>query len=270
MTYAQDEASRESGGTIELYEFVGPIDTFRYTNHSQNYEHLGNTFFAIPLTRSNIVIEVGKAPELSLTVPITLDLVSKYVFQIAPQGLDLSVTRLHLESGNYASYWQGPVAAFSVKERLVSIRVPSPLGQLLANNVLNIRYQPICNNVLFDPVCSLSNLTLRESGTLSTISGDGKGLVVAGTGLRGDQWARGGEIIHQTNGERRLIVDQVGTAITILWPFSVNVPAGSLVYVYAGCDHKISTCVDKFDNFNNFNGMPNVVTQKLSQEQDGN
>ena len=271
MTYAQDEASRESGSPIELYEFVGTIETFRITNNNQDYEFGGDTYFAVPLTRSELVVNAGSnAPELSITVPITLDLISKYVFQVAPQELDLTVTRVHVESGDFDTYWSGPVTAFSVKERLVTMRCPSKLGVLMEYKLPTIRYQPYCNNVLYDTVCNIPASSYLKVGTLSTINNTGKILTVSAAGLPdvADQWARGGEIVNTDNGERRMIIDHVGNTLTILWPFSINTAVAANIGVYAGCDHSIATCSAKFINWDNFNGMPFVLTQTLSTEQE--
>lgn len=50
-----------------------------------------------------------------------------------------------------------------------------------------------------------------------------------------------------------------GTAIVILrqaFPFALQV--GDVFTLIAGCDHRFSTCVNKYDNANNFRGEPHV------------
>jgi hypothetical protein len=274
MTYATDEASTEDGSPVELYEFVGTVDTFRYTNAEANVSFSGDTYYAIPLLRSAVEIPGdGGAPQLSVKMPISVpfgvpDLPGKYVFQIAPPELDLTMYRLHIASGSSITFWRGPVAAFAVKEGEVDIVVPTYIGRLVEDKIPQVNYQRYCNNTLFGDVCGVVAADFMEATTVSSISADGKTITVASMGAQPDDWAKGGDIVDATTGEKRLILSQEGNVLTILWPFSVNVVATTAVEVYTGCAHTIDTCDSKFSNTDNFTGMPFVLRQNSSSTQE--
>lgn len=78
-------------------------------------------------------------------------------------------------------------------------------------------------------------------------------IVVAAAAARPNGWLKAGEIITPT--ERRLIVEHNGAEITLNYPFRA-MAAGMEVTLYAGCDHSIETCDDKFNNLVNFLGFP--------------
>lgn len=274
MTYEQDEASREDGNPVELYEFVGTVETWRYTSAMTDIDFGGFTYIAIPIRRSALVIPPdGDAPELAVTLPITADIVANYVFQIAPPKLVLTITRLHVSTLNSGLYWRGPVTGWTVKEREVSARVPHPLAQKMEDKIPAIHYQPYCNNVLFDNSCQEPTAGNFEATTVITISGDGRTITVLSMGARANDFAKGGDIVSTVTGERRMILSQIGPVLTILWPFSIHLTTSApndAVNVFAGCDHSLDDCVNKFDNVENFTGMPFIVSQELNSTQNGN
>jgi len=82
-------------------------------------------------------------------------------------------------------------------------------------------------------------------------------VTLASIGIAPDQWFRAGEIVRNVDGERRAIVDQAGAVLTLAHPFRTLLN-GNGVTLYAGCDHTLATCSDKFNNAVNFGGHPTV------------
>ena len=68
-----------------------------------------------------------------------------------------------------------------------------------------------------------------------------------------DQYYKSGAIL--IGNERRLIVDQTGAVLTLLAPFT-GVANGTACTIYAGCDHTVETCRDKFSNVIHYGGFP--------------
>jgi len=277
MTYAQDEASLQDGDPVELYEFVAANQTFRYTSSGVNIDFDPGsglqTFFPIPIKRSPVTAKGQDNQELSVTIPIDTSLAERFVFQIAPSQLELTVYRLHQTSGFSSVFWRGPVMGWSVKERVISIRVPDRLLSRINEEVPKIKYQQLCNNVLYDGICSIPPALFQAIGAITAagISGDGRTITLASGTMAPspDGWADGGLLTHQATGESRLIITHVGDVLTVLWPFSTSVAPLDNMVVNAGCDHSIATCVNKFSNEDNFNGMPFVLSQALNQTQSG-
>lgn len=275
MTYQQDEASLQDGDPIELYEFVGNAQTFYLTSAEEDVDFNSgaglNTYFAVPIKRSPIMAKGEDSRELSVTVPVDLELAERFVFQIAPSVLTLRIFRLHQTSGFSTPFWNGPIMAWSIKERLIAFRVLDRVLSRINEEVPKFKYQQLCNNVLYDGRCAVVAASFEESGILSTFSGDGKTVTLAAGTMapNPDGWANGGLLTHQATGEARMIITHVGDVMTIMFPFSVNVNVLDTMVVNAGCDHSLATCIDKFANVDHFTGMPFVLSQALNPTQGG-
>ncbi len=276
MTYATEEASEDSGSPIELYKFVGTSTTFRYTSSGsdETFDDGGGpeVYTAIPIRRTGVTVDPdGGSPQLTVTMSVVQDLAARYVFQIAPPDLYLTVHRKHAGSSFSVIQWEGDVMTWSVDGGEVSFVIPNSLVSRVQEDLPRARYQPYCNNVLFDDICTLTRTGHEQATTISSISGDGRTINLASIGAFPNDWAHGGELTHSTTGESRMIVNQTGAVVTILWPFSSDVAVSDNVVAYAGCDHTLSDCKTRFltSNVDNFNGMPFILSQALNPTQNG-
>lgn len=274
MTYATEEASEDSGGPIELYKFVGTSNTYRYTSAENDvvFDDGGGdeTYTAVPIQRTDPVIKPdGGAPELSVSMSVNQGLVHAYVFQIAPPDLYLTVYRKHEGSAFNIVLWEGEVMTWSVDGDIATCVVPNELTARVQEELPRARYQPYCNNVLYDAICTVPRAGNDQATTITSFSGDGRTVNVASMGARPNDWAHGGELTHDATGESRMVINHTGNALEILYPFSVDVEVSDAVTVYQGCDHTLNDCVNTFNNQDNFNGMPFIISQALNPTQDG-
>ena len=275
MTYAANEASVEDGDPVELFEFIGTENTYRFTSSEKDisFDSDGGgpyTFNAIGIERGNVSQPSdGQAPTITVTVPIDEDLVERFVLGIAPPDLEMKLYRLHQTSGLSATIWRGDVNSWSIKGRGVDFVIPNGLVQAVKEDLPRARYQVYCNNVLYDERCGLDpDLgNRRHSTTISAISADGRTITVASNGGYVDGYFDGGALIHTSSGERRTIQDQTGTSILVQWPFSANVDTTEGCILERGCNHSIQDCDEKHFNTDNFNGMPLIAPQSLNRNQ---
>lgn len=281
MTYAQDEASTEDATPVELYEFTGYSATYRYTSAEEDVQFDSGagvqTFTAIPISRNSVSADdraAGKS--LVVSLPVDTTLARTEVLQIGYRGLQLTVWRMHRASGFSAGIWKGKVVGWNIKGRMVALNVPNKYAQRMNDNLPRLQYQPYCNNVLFDSVCQRSRLNFTEPTTLDVgtgISTDGKTLTLSSIGITAKYetvgWADGGDIVHDATGERRMIISHNDVVIKIMQPFNGVVANGDAVTVYAGCNHSLDHCVNKFTNWNHFNGMPFLITQSVVTAKNG-
>ncbi len=286
MSYESDEASVEDGAPIELYEFLGSdlaVNTFRYTSADADVTFdpggVGGSrlFTAIPIKRTGVELsQQGTDPTVTVTLPADSDLAARYVFQVAPPTLYLTIYRCHIGVGTeeVVIEWEGDVISWFAEENLTSFVIPNELVARVNETVPRVKYQPYCNNVLYDTICAVSKTGDNiHATTISSFSADGRTVNVASMGSNPSAWADGGEIIHDATGEARMILAQAGTALTIMYPFSVNVDTSEAVTLAVGCDHSLNDCVNKFEqpdgNQDNFTGMPFIITQALNPTQSG-
>jgi hypothetical protein len=178
--------------------------------------------------------------------------VQDYAFTTSPPKLKLTIYRQ--EPGGTIVYWTGPVNNMSVDEDgRAAVRCPSFLGAALVGNIPDVHYQTPCNHTLYDGRCGVDYAANSNVTAVTAISADGKTITVGSIAAL-DGKLIGGELALGT-GERRMIVSQVGTAITVNFPFA-RITVGGAATVAAGCDYAYSgDCKNKFDNQLRFGGF---------------
>jgi uncharacterized phage protein (TIGR02218 family) len=263
MTYLDDELSVHDGQPIELYEFYSSSTTYRFTSHIEDVEFSGQTFSAIPITRG--ALEGGTqedSPTIEIQMPFTEQIVKDFAYSISPNSLNLIIHRIHTEIGEPIEYWRGEVSAISVSGRIAKFRVPSILAGKMQASVPGTFYQSQCNHCLYSSRCGISAEAYKLETTILNILGNGSSLVLASSGGAAQNWFKAGEIIRVSDGERRMIVYQSGASINLNYPFP-NIEIGDAVEVYAGCDHTVADCRDKFNNIINFGGHPFIPSSNV-------
>lgn len=253
MTFLLDETSVDSANPIELYRFVGSLDVYTYTSGNRPMTYNSEVYRPITMQRSEIKLgDVTERNELKVTLPITVKLVKDYGFDIPPPELTLQIYRVHGKSGAIQPWFKGSVTAITMEGTKASVAVPSIFSAYMSSEFPNVMYQSQCNHPLYSARCGVNRDDWKIETILNTILDETK-IVVADAAARPNGWLKAGEIITAT--ERRLIVEHVGAEITLNYPFRA-MAAGMEVTLYAGCDHSIQTCNDKFDNLVNFLGFP--------------
>ena len=262
MAYLDDDQSVHDGQPIELYKFEGPSASlsFYYTSYHDNVLYLGDTYVAVPLARNSIrVSAVDRQPEMVVQLPRNLDIVQEYAFSVAPRNLELTVFRMHTITGDAITYWSGSVSGFSVSGDVAKLRSASKLGDALDTEIPAVYYQSLCNHRLYDTRCGVVEASFTTATTVSSVSG-----TTVVVGAVGPNTHKAGEIVRASDGERRTIVAQSGTTLTITHPFrELNV--SDSVDLKAGCDHSVSTCKTTFSNVINFGGHPNIPVKDVTR-----
>lgn len=254
MSYDDDEKSTSNNRPIELYSIVAGLVTYRYTSWPADYVYDGDTYTAIPIKRSSTA-SVGHQdqPELTVEMPVSTQFIQDIAFDLPPQSVVLTILRLQQVSGVALTLWTGAVVGIMASGRIAKLRVPTLLADSSSILVSAVHAQRMCNHILYDARCQIVRADFDVATTVSSLSG--AVVTVASDGGNVDQWFRGGELV--IGGERRTITDHTGNAMTLLAPM-YGVSAGNAVTLYAGCDHSIAMCKDKFDNVTNFGGHPQL------------
>lgn len=282
MTYVSDEASVESGAAIELYEFIGSdlaVNTFRYTSADADVTFDpgdgggSRTFSSIPMKRSGVTMTAeGDDPSIIVTVPADSLLAQRYIFQIAPPDLYMTLFRCHIGVGTeqVITAWEGNVISWSVQDNLAELVVPSDLAVRIQERIPRVKYQRYCNNTLYDSVCGIPKSGNNiQAATVSSFPTE-KQVIVSTVGGQPNGYWDGGEIKHDATGEARMILSQIGTQLTMLYPFSANVDPAEAVTLARGCTHTLSDC-RTFNtprgNTNKFTGFAFVTSQETDSKQ---
>ena len=139
-------------------------------------------------------------------------------------------------------------------------------GQQALNQVRGRLYSPLCDAVVGDTRCGvdLTDPALHAGATVTDVSDRNR---VAASGL--DSFAIGwfslGHAVW-TSGARDGLGDGIvahtreGTVdiLAFVAPVGDTAEIGDTLVVTAGCDRRLATCRDKFDNVVNFRGFPHI------------
>jgi uncharacterized phage protein (TIGR02218 family) len=131
------------------------------------------------------------------------------------------------------------------------------IGSSFQANGLRLCWSRMCPHVLYDQnSCKVNKATYKITATIG-LAAQGQ-LDCPEVGRLPDGWFDGGFVewqIAQGVPERRGIDWHQGTKLSLLG-FSDGFEGGQVIQVYAGCDRTILTCANKFNNADNYGGVP--------------
>lgn len=258
MSYISDETSVHDGKPKELYRFEGTYGNYFYTTQQEEATYLGEAYEPATMRRSAVKTGTKEDDGLdcNIEMPVSIPLARDYAFRTTPPRLWLTIYRYHTLD-DVKTYWSGPVVAITVQRGRATLRSPSALNYALGGNCPSIYYQTPCNRVLFDEGCKVSRIAHSVATTVVDVNG--RSLSVASIGGKPAGYFIGGELVA-ASGERRMIIGQAGTDITLNYPFA-RLSKTQTVTLVAGCDHAYEgDCANKFANQKNFGGFPFVPT----------
>jgi len=263
MSFDSLESSVEDSEPVELIEIVLGSEVFRYTSTEDEITISGITYEPEPAVRSSIgqgSEERTNRVELSLSGDNTF--VQKYLPSVPGQKAVVTIMRIQrgdLPSPTVVQLFTGAVQSvvFTDQGKLAKVAV-APTASAASRTIPRWTYQGPCNNVLYDDLCTVNQADFLFTGEV--LSQDGNDIEVDGADAFADDHFTAGFAEAFGGTDFRLITDHVGTTITLLLPFPFSV-VGSSINLFAGCDHSIATCKNKFDNVINHGGFAFVPTE---------
>lgn len=261
MSYSEHETSADEGSPVELYHFsrVGLLH-WRYTSADRDYTQDSQIYLARAIRRSQI--EQGPEPRRSgLTVTAGHDLPVIQPYKVAAPSDPILLTLRQVHHGDVDAeasiIWQGRIVSvrFAGEEADIALE---PMGGDMKSTGLRRNFQKGCPHDLYGPGCGVDKEDFRTNGTVDTITGEV--VSVSEADALPDGYFSGGMLLYEVAAgvfERRFITEHAGANLTLdAYPYDLLVSAA--VILYAGCDHVIQTCHDKFDNRLNYGGQPYI------------
>lgn len=257
MVYQTDETSATDGRPLELYKFIGTYDNYLYTSASREITSSGEVYTPLFIQRNALKVGTQEQREnaLEISMPFDITMVNTYAYQNAPPSLVMELRRAHeTDHNDTVLLWKGRVTAFSVEGRVAKLRVPALFSYILEGNAPTPRFQAPCNHVLYDARCGVDPALHQHATTVTSIVGTDVALNTLPFGA--NEAAAG--LIFNALGESRMVLSNVGTAITISYAFS-TLSVGDPVTIRKGCDHALNgDCINRFNNGARFGGFPIV------------
>lgn len=202
-----------------------------------------------------------------ITVALNRDTASRLAeFLISKSGrVEVKAVEVDIDAQSVTDVFEGEVTKFKLDPHTVELTVESVISKGL-DTANRVRLTTGCIHKLFDAKCGLSAADFRVVGTVTSISGRTVAVSPTSLGPRvpaspPDNWFKYGKITIKY--ESRMIVSSSSFSVTVQIAFR-KAEVGDEAYLYAGCDKKLSTCRDKFDNVSHFLGFPHTPTENAS------
>lgn len=275
MTFISAEQSAEDSQPRELYSIVvnDGVTIYRHTSATRDISYSGDVYTSIALERGEVAITMpGDEKDLIVTLPIDHAFVRRWTAQaVPPRKAELTVYRQN--GGETEQIWNGPITSMNAESSVAKFRVPSRAGEWMLRLIPLFTAGRECSNVLYDTACTVSRtgsfggLAFKVTTTVIYVNGRDVRVDLGDTDRNGS-WAEGGELLHTATGDRMTITLQtdLNAGISAVADLRmqmqiVGLKVGDSVEIYAGCDHDMTSCRDKFDNRPNFRGFPSMPSQ---------
>lgn len=256
MSFAAKEISREDGQPIEFYKFVLGSTAFRYTTAEDEITLGADIYVPTGISRERILMgSEQKQDVITVTMPTNKQPATQFISVVPGQPVFLTILRQHSTDGatpQVVTIFKGKVRAIAYSQDGFEAKLSvMSLSNSMGVEFPRFTYQGLCNHFLYDERCQVAQASFETIGTVSVESGSV--LTVPGLSAKADGFFTSG-FIQSSTPDFRLVLSHTGDNITILLPFQ-NPVLGSIVSVFAGCDHTIATCKSKFNIVENYGGF---------------
>lgn len=252
MTFDSNMQAIEQDALPELYKIVGGGYEWRYTSYKTDLTFLWDTYVAATIKRSGF--SNSKQPgesKVTITFPMA-EPIQKYISAYPLPSTSVDIYRAVKSSmSQYALLFSGKVRKATFNNKIISAECW--IDDEMSNMLPYVVHQSYCNWQVFDCNCKLEKEDYKVTAVV-TVSGNS--LISSTFATYAVGHFTQGWVLFQ--GDMRFITNHAGSQIDLQLSFGSSLVDGSTVYVYPGCDGAAATCIDKYDNFRNWCGMPYI------------
>lgn len=240
----------------------------RFTDLARSVSYGAATYAADPGIRVSAVTQAVDGASQNATLEIALGSSSIQEADIRAGRLDRATFKLSAidwsapDANGEIVLMQGVLSDIDFHDKgLASILIKGMLGSSNPSNVGNETYSKLCRAQLGDSRCTKDLTALTYSGVVNTINGANPNSFTstAMVSIQTDSFFSGGVLSWLTGANAGTKSDiqnnvvssgQVSLVLTPAYPISV----GDTFSLQPGCDKKITTCKNKYNNLLNFRG----------------
>jgi uncharacterized phage protein (TIGR02218 family) len=118
-------------------------------------------------------------------------------------------------------------------------------------------FAPMCRTDLFSSLCGVDKDAYELSATVAVII-NRFNFTITISPVPADNYLNGGTILTST-GVAFEIANQTGSTLTSFLPYNRVLAVGMALTLWPGCDKRLATCANKFNNALNFQGEPHSI-----------
>ena len=256
MAYEDRETSVNRGAPVELYRITYGNQSWTYTSSDAPTSFQGEEYRPAFIQRSEIRA-TEKVPQTSVTVTTAADLepFEQLISQVLAGVMAITIYRRHRgdSDSETATIWKGRILGATFEEQVVELTTESVM-QALGRQLLRGQYHPMCRHALYDYGCGIPRQDYRVDATIDEV-GD-RSITASHIGDFEDGYFSAGYVVVDRD-YTFLILSHTGSTI-YLQQAPLHAEAGGEIVCYAGCDHTMETCQNKFNNLLNYGGFPYI------------
>ncbi|MFW1990254.1 MULTISPECIES: DUF2163 domain-containing protein [Acinetobacter calcoaceticus/baumannii complex] len=254
-------------------------DIYRYTNYDFDLIVAGELYHSDGpiISRDGITLSLGvEVDNLSVTIDVTdeetfesLRIVQAF-HNGQMDGARFKLERIFMDASTPTDTSAGTIKLFEGRiiepefdRNTIQASVASDLDELNVQMPRNL-YQPSCSNTLFDHACGLNRANYALETTIATGSTAWRILCDIN---QPQGWFTQGVIEFLEGGnkglKRTVRLHELDVLLLTL-PLLENPEVGQRIKVYPGCDKRLETCQNRFNNFSRFRGAPFIPIPETS------
>ncbi len=256
MTYEALETSQASADPKELYRFVRGSQCWLYTSADEDTLYQGETYLARTISRSDFDRDDESASsDVTVRIDRALAVVPQFLDASSAAPVLLVIFRIHRPDAEAIKLFSGRIANATIEQEEIVVIAHTPLGkdekQLPRELMLRT-----CPHELYGEQCRVNPDAFKVATTISSVSGEPNEYDITSRGGHPQGFFTAGVIVKTSTGQRSFIVlDFLGLTLIRKMP---GLAVSDAVEVFAGCDRKVETCRDKFNNVPQFGGFPRL------------
>jgi uncharacterized phage protein (TIGR02218 family) len=251
MSFTAYEQSDYDGMPVELYRFSMGANLWLYTSADRVIPKLTEEYQPVYITRSRLT-NTGDYRKATVDITVGGDNPLALIYRSGwlSGTVMLTVFRHHYGDVDFTVIWKGRVINCKWQGSTAELTSESA-STMLSQASLRRHYQVGCPHALYGSACGINEASYKVSGTLSVVTATL--LTVPGISAYGNGYFTGGML--QCNNELRMIVAHSGDTVTIVDSIASAI-VGNTVYLWPGCARTMDSCLNKFNNLDNYGGLP--------------
>ena len=248
-------------------------DVYRYTNYDYDLIVAGDVYKSDGpmISREGISLSLGvEVDSLSVTIDVSDEQTFEGMRIVQAfhngqmDGARFKLERIFMDmntptdtSAGAIKLFEGRIIEPELDRNSISASVASDLDELNVQMPRNL-YQPSCSNTLFDGACGL----VRSAHAVNALIESGSNTARILCDLNQAQgWFTQGVIEFLDGGNaglKRTIRLHETDVLLLTLPLLEAPKVGQRIRVYPGCDKRLETCQNRFNNFSRFRGAPYI------------
>lgn len=260
MTFNAIENSNDEGRPIFLYAFTLGAATWRYTSSDADVTIGGYRWTAVPISDDGVKL-TGEAntDTLTITAPSTIAPAQMFIGTPPAMPIRVKIFHYHEDDTEMVLGYIGEVMQVNQPQPGQATISCDTITISMQRDGLRFAWQRTCGYALYDPTTCKADKSAKEM-VLQIFDIVGNDVQFSGLDGVADGTLDGGfiEWQHPSRGtEYRGIERQVGGVCT-MFGLADGLYYGLEVKAYPGCRRNTSDCSGKFNNLDNYGGVPDM------------